>query len=81
MRSFIISALKRAKETGIIEGTYKGWKGNVIDITETVKDGLADFEIIRSKVTGERCSGVPVYKMPLEEGPISYVADLAVENL
>lgn len=80
MRDFIKNTLAKAKKTKIVEGTYSGREGNVVDIKGTVIKNLASFEIVRTK-GDHRCSSVNVVAMPLTDKAIQNIAELAVENL
>ncbi len=83
MRDFIKNGLvnTRNKNMKIFDYQYESDNGDIISMKGNVKNGMADFEIIRTKANGHRCSSVPVFQMPLTDELINNIAEIAVENL
>ncbi len=82
MKDFIINALKKAKDTGEINGTYVSTdEFGTVTTKGTVMNNLADFELKRTKPNGHQCSSMPVMGMPLTDDNIIYIADRAAESL
>jgi len=82
MREFITKTLKKARITGKMDETYVATDGfGTVTLKGTVTNGLADFELKRTKPNGHQCSGMPVMGMPLTDNNIVDIADRAVESL
>lgn len=83
MRNFIKNSLvnTRNKNMKTFNYQYKTDKGDIISLKGSVKNGNADFKIIRTKANGHRCSSVPVFQMPLTDELINQIVEIAVENL
>lgn len=83
MRNFIKNGLvnTRNKNMKTFDYQYETDNGDIIFMKGNVKNGMADFEIIRTKANGHRCSSVPVFQMPLTDELINNIAEIAVESL
>lgn len=83
MKNFIKNGLAntRNKNMKTFDYQYKSDNGDIISMKGSVKNGMADFEIIRTKANGHRCSSIPVFQMPLTDELINNIAGIAVENL
>lgn len=83
MRNFIKNGLvnTRNKNMKTFDYQYETDDGDIITMKGNVKNGIADFEIIRTKVNGHRCSSVPVFQMPLTDELINNITEIAVESL
>lgn len=83
MRNFIKNGLVNTRNKNIktFDYQYESDNGDIISMIGNVKNGMADFEIIRTKANGHRCSSVPVFQMPLTDELINNIADIAVESL
>lgn len=83
MRNFIKNGLvnTRNKNMKTFDYQYESDNGDIISMKGNVKNGMADFEIIRTKANGHRCSSVPIFQMPLTDELINNIAEIAVESL
>jgi len=83
MRSFIKNGLvnTRNKNLKTFDYQYECDNGDVISMKGTVKNGVTDFEITRTRANGHRCSSVPVQGMPLTDDCIEKIIEIAVEAL
>lgn len=83
MRNFIKNGLinTRNKNMKTFDYQYELDNGDIISMIGNVKNEMADFEIIRTKANGHRCSSVPVFQMPLTDELINKIAEIAVESL
>lgn len=83
MRNFIREHLRnvRDRRLRLFDYKYVCADGDVIELKGSADNGIATFRIERTKANGHNCSAVPVYDMPLVDGCIEQVVELAVEAL
>ena len=83
MKDFIRNELVNIRNKNIktFDCQYVSDNGNTISMIGNVKNGMADFEITRTKANGHKCSGIPVFQMPLSDELINKSAEIAVKNL